>query len=63
FYRVDRSRSRHKGGAGLGLSIVQHLLSLHNGSVFLKESSSAGSSFLVQIPTYSDELCTDAKLL
>ncbi len=57
FYRVDRSRSRHKGGAGLGLSIVQHLLSLHNGSISLKESSPAGSSFLVQLPTYAGVLC------
>jgi signal transduction histidine kinase len=50
FYRVDRSRSRHRGGAGLGLSIAQHLLSLHNGSIALEASSSAGSSFLVQLP-------------
>lgn len=59
FYRVDRSRSRHRGGAGLGLSIVQHLLSLHNGSVSLEESSSAGSRFLVQLPTSSAALFTD----
>ncbi len=59
FYRVDRSRSRHRGGAGLGLSIVQHLLSLHNGSVDLKESSSAGSCFLVQLPTSSAALFSD----
>ncbi len=60
FYRVDRSRSRHRGGAGLGLSIVQHLLLLHNGDVSLKESSPTGSRFLVQLPTYSDALfsCT-----
>jgi signal transduction histidine kinase len=54
FYRVDRSRSRHNGGAGLGLSIVQHLLSLHSGSVSLEESSPAGSCFLVQLPAYPD---------
>lgn len=60
FYRVDHSRSRHRGGAGLGLSIVQHLLSLHNGSISLVGSSPAGSSFLVQLPTYSDAPCIDA---
>lgn len=49
FYRVDRSRSRHKGGAGLGLSIVQHLLSLHKGSIMLEHSSSDGSTFLVEL--------------
>ena len=52
FYRVDRSRSRHKGGAGLGLSIVQHILSLHNGSVTLEKSSATGSTFQVTLPSY-----------
>jgi len=53
FYRVDRSRSRHKGGAGLGLSIVHHLLCLHNGSVSLEKSSPAGSTFLIELPGYT----------
>ncbi len=52
FYRVDHSRSRHKGGAGLGLSIVHHILSLHNGSVTLEKSSATGSTFLVTLPCY-----------
>ncbi len=52
FYRVDHSRSRHKGGAGLGLSIVHHILSIHNGSVMLEKSSVAGSTFLVTLPMY-----------
>lgn len=51
FYRVDRSRSRHRGGAGLGLSVVHHLLSLHNGHITLEQSSCAGSTFLVELPT------------
>lgn len=49
FYRVDRSRSRHRGGAGLGLSIVQHLLLLHNGRVTLEHSSPDGSTFVVEL--------------
>ncbi len=52
FYRVDHSRSRHNGGAGLGLSIVHHILSLHNGSVILEKSFSMGSTFLVTLPIY-----------
>jgi signal transduction histidine kinase len=52
FYRVDSSRSRHKGGAGLGLSIVEHLLDLHNGTVSLENSSTEGSTFLVMLPNY-----------
>ena len=50
FYRVDKSRSRYKGGAGLGLSIVQHILNLHNGSVTLEKSSTTGSTFLITLP-------------
>ena len=53
FYRVDSSRSRHKGGAGLGLSIVHHLLFLHNGSVSLEKSSLTGSTFLIELPVSS----------
>jgi signal transduction histidine kinase len=53
FYRIDLSRSRHRGGAGLGLSIVKHLLDLHNGTVSLKSSSMEGSTFLVVLPNYT----------
>ena len=52
FYRVDHSSSRHKGGAGLGLSIVRHILDLHNGSITLEKSSATGSTFLVTLPRY-----------
>lgn len=33
FYRVDASRNRHTGGAGLGLSIVKALISAQNGRI------------------------------
>lgn len=33
FYRVDRSRSRELGGAGIGLAIVEELIKAHNGHV------------------------------
>jgi signal transduction histidine kinase len=33
FYRVDKSRSREHGGAGIGLSIVKELIAAHEGEV------------------------------
>ncbi|MDH5190332.1 MAG: ATP-binding protein [Gammaproteobacteria bacterium] len=33
FYRVDKSRSRDSGGAGIGLAIVKKLISAHGGEV------------------------------
>jgi two-component system sensor histidine kinase ArlS len=50
FYRVDRSRSRNKGGAGLGLSIVAHILQIHGGKVEVESTPGIGSRFTVQIP-------------
>lgn len=50
FYRVDRSRSRHKGGAGLGLAIVAHLVHLHNGQIQLESAPDIGTTFTVRLP-------------
>ncbi|MDI4648030.1 sensor histidine kinase [Cohnella hashimotonis] len=47
FYRVDASRARRHGGAGLGLSIVRHLLGFFEGTVELEKSSEEGSVFKV----------------
>lgn len=44
FYRVEKSRNRHKGGSGLGLSIVKHILELHNQSFNLNSTAGEGTT-------------------
>ena len=44
FFRVDKSRSRSMGGAGLGLALVKEIAVRHGGDVMVIESSNKGSS-------------------
>lgn len=43
FFRVDKSRSRSMGGAGLGLALVKEIATQHNGNVKVIESSEKGT--------------------
>lgn len=49
FYRVENSRSLDTGGSGLGLSIAQKIISLHNGTI-RATSGHDGTSFIVTLP-------------
>ena len=53
FFRVDKSRSREYGGAGLGLSLVWEIADLHGGSVWVEESSDKGTTIAVELPIQS----------
>ena len=44
---VDKSRSREKGGAGLGLAICQEIVTLHHG--IMEFSSVLGEGTMVRI--------------
>lgn len=50
FYRVDKARSREKGGNGLGLSIAQKLIEGYGGSISLESSLGHGSIFRITLP-------------
>ena len=50
FFRVDKSRSREYGGAGLGLSLVWEIADLHGGSVWVEKSSEKGTVIAVELP-------------
>ena len=50
FYRVDGSRSREQGGAGLGLSIVKSICTAHGAQVEVTSEAGRGSSFRIRQP-------------
>lgn len=50
FYRVDKARSRAHGGAGLGLSIVTKVMTLHGGKLDIKSIVGLGSTFILIFP-------------
>jgi two-component system OmpR family sensor kinase len=51
FYRVDSSRSREHGGAGLGLAIVAAIVAAHGGTVEVGSSfEHPGTVFTVRLP-------------
>lgn len=50
FFRVDKSRSRAMGGAGLGLALVDSIAKEHGGTVKVLESSEAGSTIALMLP-------------
>lgn len=45
FYRVDSHRSRDKGGSGLGLSIVKHIIEAHGEHIEVSSVEGEGSTF------------------
>lgn len=51
FWRGERSRARHLGGSGLGLSIVRALAQLQGGSVSVSSRPGEGSVFRLRLPT------------
>ncbi|WP_434451555.1 sensor histidine kinase [Lentzea sp. E54] len=51
FYRVDDSRTRQRGGSGLGLAVVQSLVKAHGGTIELASRPGA-TVFTIRLPRH-----------
>ncbi|NEX17994.1 MAG: two-component sensor histidine kinase [Halochromatium sp.] len=50
FYRVEASRSRAKGGAGLGLAICRNIVEAHHGRIQVRAANAGGLAVAIQLP-------------
>ncbi len=50
FYRIDKSRSRENGGAGLGLALCMNIVNLHNGKITVDSKPNEGTKFKIFLP-------------
>ena len=53
FYRVDKARTRERGGNGLGLSIAQKLVTSYHGTISVDSVEGQGSQFKITFPALS----------
>ncbi|WP_413786077.1 ATP-binding protein [Acinetobacter ursingii] len=50
FYRLEESRAKNNGGSGLGLSVVNAIVTAHNGKIIYSKSTTlGGSKFVLQL--------------
>lgn len=50
FYRVESSRNRHHGGAGLGLAICTNIVEAHDGTIQAQPSPLKGLTIRIELP-------------
>jgi two-component system OmpR family sensor kinase len=54
FFRADPSRTRDRGGSGLGLSIVHSIVTAHGGTAAVTSAPGMGSCFRITLPLQLD---------
>lgn len=50
FHRVDKSRHRETGGAGLGLAICKNIVKAHKGEIYAELSDFGGIRIVIELP-------------
>jgi len=60
FHRIDRARARTHEGSGIGLALVQELVTLHGGTIAATSEVGRGTEFRVRIPLGTAHLSADA---
>jgi hypothetical protein len=50
FWRADKSRNRHSGGTGIGLTISRRLIELQGGQIEVESEQGVGSTFRFFLP-------------
>ncbi len=61
FYRIDKSRNREDGGAGLGLAISKAIIEMHKGEISVGNGPSGGALFRVILPDLQQEIQLSGK--
>ncbi|MFD1471092.1 sensor histidine kinase [Companilactobacillus mishanensis] len=59
FYRVDKARSRKRGGNGLGLSIASRLIEIYKGTITVESVVGSGTVFRIELPIVQDGIDAD----
>jgi signal transduction histidine kinase len=54
FYRSDSGKDQNKGGLGLGLTIVRHMVNAHGGTITVTSAPEDGSTFTLSFPIYKE---------
>jgi signal transduction histidine kinase len=50
--RLEDSRNRRTGGAGLGLAVARSLVEAHEGTISIAEAPGGGARLMIRLPLF-----------